>query len=304
MRKASIFIFVMIILIQSCGDPGGWSPENSGILFSSNRNGNLEIYKLQADDTSWVNLTGNAAADNWPVWSPDGKKIVFQSTRSGKLDIWIMNKDGSDQQRLTSRSDHDYRPSFTPDGTKITFTSWRTESRDEKRAPHIYIMNYNGTNQTRLVDDSPNTSSGVSWHPSGKRFLFTKKINDNAAEIIEADQEGNILNQLTNDNLINGSAEYSPDGLKIVYHQDDGNRSKIIIMNSDGSDKSIIIDDGKNYNPRWSPNGKWITYSKTIPDTGDKDIDIYAVLVSGKSPPVKIVSSRFRDSEGSWHPSN
>ena len=144
-----------------------------------------------------------------------------------------MNKDGSDQHRLTSRPDQDYLPSFTPDGTQITFISWRTESRDEKRAPHIYIMNSDGTNQTRLVDDSPNTSSAVSWHPSGKRFLFTKKFNGSGAEIIEADHEGNILNQLTNDNLNNGSAEYSPDGLKIVYHQDDGINSKIIIMNSD-----------------------------------------------------------------------
>ena len=136
--KDSILIFLTIILIQSCTQNKVWSPESSGILFSSNRNGNLEIYTKQANDTSWINLTANDAGDNWPVWSPDGNKIVFQSTRSGKLDVWIMNNDGTDQRRLTSRPDHDYRPSITPDGTQITFTSWRTESRDEDRAPHIY----------------------------------------------------------------------------------------------------------------------------------------------------------------------
>ena len=303
MRKTLLLVFVMIILIQSC-TPDGWSPEDSGILFSSNRNGNLEIYTKQPDDTSWVNLSSNNAGDNWPVWSPDGNNIIFQSTRSGKLDIWIMKKDGSDQKRLTSRPDQDYLPSFTPDGTRITFTSWRTESRDEKRAPRIYIMNSDGSNQTRLVEKSPNTSSGVSWHPSGNRFLFTKKINDSVGEIIEADNNGNFLNQLTNDNLYNGAAEYSPDGLKIAFHQDDESTSKIITMNSDGAGQSILVDDGKNYYPHWSPDGKWITYSKIIPKTNEKNIDIYAVSVDGSSSPVKIVSSSFRDSEGRWHLSN
>ena len=158
MKKAAVFIFVMVILTQSCIQ-NGWSPEDAGILFSSDRNGNLEIYTKKADDTTWVNLSMNKAGDNWPVWSPDGNKIVFQSTRAGKLDVWIMNKDGSDQKRLTTRSDHDYLPSFTPDGTRITFISWRTESRDEGRKPRIYIMNIDGSNQSRLVEKSPNTSS-------------------------------------------------------------------------------------------------------------------------------------------------
>lgn len=303
MRKASIIIFVLIILIQACTQNDEWSPANSGILFSSDRNGNLEIYTIRADDTSWVNLTRNDAGDNWPVWSPDGNKIVFQSTRSGKLDIWMMNKDGSDLRQLTRRSENDYLPSFTPDGTKITFTSWRTESRDEARAPHIYIMNSDGSNQRRLVDESSNTSSGVSWHPSGDRFLFTKKNNDTSGQIMEADRNGKMLNQLTDDTQYNGSAEYSPDGLKIVFYQDDGNSSKIIVMNSSGSDKFILVEDGKNYYPHWSPDGLWITYSKTIPGTDDKNIDIYAVLLSGKLPPVKIVGGNSRDSEARFLPS-
>jgi Tol biopolymer transport system component len=301
MRKALAFIFVMIIFIQSCA-PDGWSPEDAGILFSSNRSGNLEIYTKHADDTTWINLSRNDAGDNWPVWSPDGNKIVFQSTRSGKLDIWIMNKDGSDQKQLTRRADQDYLPSFTPDGTRITFTSWRTESKDEDRAPRIYIMNSDGSNQTRLVEKSPNTSTGVSWHPSGTRFLFTEKTDDGAGEIVEADNNGNFLNQLTNDNLYSGSAEYSPDGLKIVFYQDDETISKIIVMNSNGSGRSTIVDDGKNYYPHWSQDGKWITYSKTVPGTDDKDIDIYAVSLEGTSPPVKIIGSGSRDSEGRWHP--
>jgi TolB protein len=300
MKISLISIVIMVLLFHSCTFKDEWSPEDSSILFSSNRSGNSEIYIKNPDDTTWINLTKNGANDNWPALSPDEKKIVFQSTRSGKLDVWIMDKDGSNPRRLTTRPDSDYLPVFTPDGKSITFTSWRTESRDEDRAPHIYIMNADGSAQRRLVERNMGTSSSVSWHSSGSRLIFAGKTDGNSAEIFEADKNGNIINQLTNANLYSGSAEYSPDDSKIVYYQDDGTTSKIMMMNSDGTGNTVIVAEGKNYYPHWSPDGSWITYSKVVPGTNDKTIDIYAVSISDTSEQIKIVSSSFRDSEGRW----
>jgi TolB protein len=213
-----------------------------------------------------------------------------------------MNRDGSGLKQLTTRADNDYLPSFTPDGSQITFISWRTESRDEKRSPHIYIMNSDGSGQRRLVEKSTNTSSGVSWHPSGQKFVYASKVNETAVEIMEADRNGNLLNQLTRDNLLSSSAEYSPDGLKIAFHQNDGTTSKIIVMNADGTSKSAVINEGMNYYPHWSPDGSWITFTKQAAGSDEQDYDIYAVSISNVSEVIKIIDTSYRDTEGSWEP--
>ncbi len=68
---------------------------NTQIIFSSNRDGNFEIYKMNADGTGVVRLTNNGAIDSEPAWSPDRTKIVFTSFRTGNGDLYVMNADGT-----------------------------------------------------------------------------------------------------------------------------------------------------------------------------------------------------------------
>ena len=302
-KRIIIFIYsIFIISLISCSSEKKWMPENSELLFMSNVNGNGEIYLKKGSDTTWFNLSQNEAGDNWPVWSPDGKQILFQSSRNGKLDIYVMNKDGSDQKQLTTNEDHDYLPSFTPDGKKITFTSWRKENESEERAPHIYIMNSDGTEQKRLIEEPLKTSAGASWHPNGEKFLFTKKVMEKGADIFEADKNGKILRQLTNDSIYSGGAEYSPDGSKIVFTQDYGDSTQIILMNDDGTDSRIIIKGGLNYYPHFSPDGAWIVYTKVLPYTDEKDLDIYAIAIKDNSKEILLARSKKREAEGRWNP--
>src|SRR5436190_9367020 len=60
-----------------------WSPDGSQIVFTSNRPGNFEIYKMNADGTGQTRLTNKAAFDADPSWSADGTQIVFASDRDG-----------------------------------------------------------------------------------------------------------------------------------------------------------------------------------------------------------------------------
>ena len=304
MNNKYVLLFALTCLvIQSCStEKEKWSAYASDLLFMSNVDGNGEIYLKKGNDTTWINLSKNKAGDNWAVWSPDGNKILFQSTRSGNLDIWIMNKDGSDPKQLTIHEDHDYLPSFTPDGKNITFTSWRTESEEEEKKPHIYIMNSDGSNQRRLVEESMNTSAGASWHPGGEKFLFTKKVNEKGADIFEADKNGKIRRQLTNDTLYSGGGQYSPDGSQIIFTQDYGDSTDIILMNADGTNSKTIIRGGENYYPHFSPDGNWIVFTKIIPGTDDKDLDIYAIAIDESSKEILLARSEKREAEGTWNP--
>ena len=64
--------------------------------FASDREGDLDIYVMDADGSNQVNLTDNSSGDNVPDWSPDGSKIAFSSGRdSGGQEIYVMDADGS-----------------------------------------------------------------------------------------------------------------------------------------------------------------------------------------------------------------
>ncbi|PYR64134.1 MAG: hypothetical protein DMF91_01305 [Acidobacteria bacterium] len=75
-----------------------WSPDGRKIAFTTTRDGNLEIYLMNADGTGPTRLTNNTASDRGPKWSPDGTKIAFESNRDGNWEIYVMNAtDGSGQ---------------------------------------------------------------------------------------------------------------------------------------------------------------------------------------------------------------
>src|SRR5207244_703508 len=95
--------------------PAGWAPDGSNILFETNRDGNYEIYVMNADGSSQVNLTNNPASDADPAWSPDGSKIAFNSSRDGNVEVYVMNADGSSLRNLTNNPARDLRPAWSPD---------------------------------------------------------------------------------------------------------------------------------------------------------------------------------------------
>jgi hypothetical protein len=62
-------------------------------VFSSNRDGNNEIYVMGADGASQTRLTNNAASDTWPAWSPDSNLLYYLSKRDGFLCLWAQRLD-------------------------------------------------------------------------------------------------------------------------------------------------------------------------------------------------------------------
>ena len=75
-------------------------PRPSQIAFACQRDGNLEIYIMNADGTSQTRLTNHFHLDYEPAISPDGEAVAFYSRRSGNAEIYFMDADdGSDLVR-------------------------------------------------------------------------------------------------------------------------------------------------------------------------------------------------------------
>ncbi|MGI8404868.1 MAG: TolB family protein [Thermomicrobiales bacterium] len=83
---------------------------NGKIAFVSTRDGNDEIYAMNADGTNQTRLTTNLATDKDPSWSPDGTRLAFTSSRDGNNEIYVMHADGSNAQRLTTSPASDNAP--------------------------------------------------------------------------------------------------------------------------------------------------------------------------------------------------
>jgi hypothetical protein len=98
---------------------------NEQIVFFSERDGNQEIYVMNAaDGSNQTRLTSINASDSDPSWSPDRTKIAFESDREGNSNIYVMNAaDGSGLIQLTDNLANYSNPKWSPDGTKIAFDS-------------------------------------------------------------------------------------------------------------------------------------------------------------------------------------
>ncbi|HXF98945.1 MAG TPA: hypothetical protein VNJ46_10075 [Gaiellaceae bacterium] len=137
--------------LSGAGAAGAAFPgENGKIAFTSNRDGNLEVYVMNADGSGQANLSDNAAADLQPAWSPDGSKIAFTSDRDGNLEVYVMNAaDGSGQANLSQNdATLNFDPAWSPDGSKIAFTRSFNAS-----AQQVYVMNADGSGQTNLSNE-------------------------------------------------------------------------------------------------------------------------------------------------------
>ncbi len=182
------------------------SPDGTKIAFTSYRDGNHEIYVMNADGKNLKNLTLHLDDDTWPAWSPDGRKIAFWSRQvAGEIpilsDIFVMDADGANRTNITQNPRASNRtPSWSPDGSKIAYAAVRNVDRVDfwNSALDIVVMNADGTNPVRLTEDArmnwlPN------WSPDGKRIVFVRATRDvpTAYDIYVMNADGTGLVNLT-----------------------------------------------------------------------------------------------------------
>ncbi len=142
------------------------SRDGTRIAFESHRDGNWEIYVMDAAGTQTARLTRLAPFDGQPSWSPEGTQIAFASTRQGNLDIWLMNADGTGARDLTGDSPAvEDTPAWSPDGRWIAFTSWRNDRAQ------IFVASPDGKQLINLSQNGFDEQSPA-WSPDGRQLAF------------------------------------------------------------------------------------------------------------------------------------
>lgn len=212
------------------------------IAFWGERNGNADIFTMDADGANKKRITQNRSFDRSPAFSYDGKRIVFVSNRDpndpskvGVNNIWVMDADGANQAQLTHRTLTDgpaSQPQFSPDGKKIVFEGFKQGHQE------IYVMDSDGSHIVDL-SRSDAVNADPMFSPDGKEIIFDSLRQNNGKYgiyIMDA-TDGKPVIKVSHDDLSDLEPAFSPSGARIVFRSSRGSGAELFVMNRDGSNE-------------------------------------------------------------------
>jgi Tol biopolymer transport system component len=171
-----------------------YSPDGSKILFTSVRNGDLDLYVMNPDGSNPVQLTHELGYDGGAFFSPDGKMICYRAShptdsadiadyknllaqgliRPSKLELWVMNADGTGKRQVTSNGSANFCPYFHPDGKRLIFSSSMNDPK--KRNFDLFMINIDGTGLEQITFES--TFDGFPmFNRDGTKLVFASNRN-------------------------------------------------------------------------------------------------------------------------------
>ncbi|MBI1826857.1 MAG: PD40 domain-containing protein [Planctomycetes bacterium] len=159
---------------------GSYSHDGRLIVFTSQRDGDLEIYVMDAYGTNTRRLTSAKGYDGGPFFSPDDWTILYRGDHrdDGKMNLQLrmINLDGSNDHAITDNVIFNWCPYWHPSGQSFIFTQadHGAFARGEKPNYDLYMMKIDGSDQTRITFD-PEFDGLPVFSPDGNRLMWTSK---------------------------------------------------------------------------------------------------------------------------------
>jgi Tol biopolymer transport system component len=157
-------------------------------VFTSLKDGDLDIYTMNVDGTDVRRLTSAPGYDGGAFFSPDGKQIVYRAwhptgdslrvyqdllkqglVRPNRMEIWVMNADGSGKRQITNLGGANFAPFFAPDGKRIIFSSNYRNPRS--RNFDLYLVNVDGSGLEQVTTDTEFDGFPM-FSPDGRQLVW------------------------------------------------------------------------------------------------------------------------------------
>ncbi len=196
-----------------------------------------------------------------PRWSPDGRRIAFLAAHEGQTGVWVVNSPGGVPRLVALVRETNFFITYadepfawSPDSRRIAFIS---ASAPDGSAP--VVMNEK-QQPDPLVIDRVQYKSRTSFSDNLRTHVWLTEVDEPNPR------------QLTTGQFYDHALTFSPRGDEIAFlsnHEQDPdatNNSDIFAVALDGRVRQITNTKGCEYQPAWSPNGKWLAYTATKRD--------------------------------------
>jgi TolB protein len=194
---------------QGLNISGVYSPDGAGIVCTLSKDGNAELYRLDARGGSPQRLTNNRGIDTSPCWSPTGRDIAFTSDRSGSPQVHLMDADGGNVRRLTYDVSYTDSPAWSPKGDRIAFVA-RTDSGFD-----LWVCHTDGSGAMPVVNGGANENP--QWSPDGRHLVFSSD-RDGRRALWVTDLDGMPPRKLDTAGRKTLSPAWSPRGGHVTPH--------------------------------------------------------------------------------------
>ena len=252
-----------------------FSFDGEWVVFTSERHGSADIFRVRTDGRGLERLTENAAYDDQAALSPDGSSVAFVSTReAGSTDVYVLELKTREIRNVTKSPGGDFRPSWSPDGQMLAFSSDRgtrfqmAEGRWEHvHAAGVYIMRVDGQGVRRLSPEGQLAGS-PKWSPEGQRVVFYElAVADTFRARWLPDQAG-VQSRIVSVAVATGARTEHASGPGLKLSPQFLGRDRIGYLAKSGPTATLAFSPGENGrvgdigNPAWSRDGRRVVYHR------------------------------------------
>ncbi len=288
----SLMMLMVCVLALGPESEAAFPGQNGKIAFVSSRDGNNEIYVMNADGTGLQNMTQNAANDYEPAWSPDGGQLLFTSRRAGDDRIFEMPGFGGEAtpRSFLSGTRLETSPTKAPNG-RVAFET------NLHGGYEIYSQDATGEAR-RLTENDPISDRAPVFSPDGAQIAFWSTRAGTGRDIFVMNNNGTNVRQLTNYSDSDRDPAWSPDGTKIAFERNLGSNSDLFVMNADGTNQvNLTNNPADDRYGAWSPDGTKIAFRSSR----DGNSEIYVMDANGANVK-RLTNNVASDEDPDWQP--
>jgi Tol biopolymer transport system component len=255
-----------------------WAPDGQSIVFTSDRNGSGDLFRVNPDGSGLTQLTADVAYEDQAAFSPDGKRLVFVSTRgSGYADLWTLDIATKRAKALTSGTGGDYRPAWSPDGKWIAFSSGRgitapfSEGRWERQQlAEIWLIRPDGSG-LKKVTNTGNFCGSPKWMSDSRHVAAYCSTAQQTMDLRSSAPGPGSESRLVSIDMTTGALTDVPAGPGIKMNPSPLPGNDLGYVRRDSVDAGIYYTSGSR-GPRgairsaaWSPDGKRVVFHRHTP---------------------------------------
>mgnify|MGYP005836906907 CR=1 FL=1 len=300
-RGWPVVALLITSLLAACGAPAAAPtptpipptstprPELPPIAYTSELDGNFDIYLIRPDGLNQQRVTQSAGLDWAPAISPDGTRLAFMSSRNGgQFDLFLLDiargVPGAEANRLTALTntrESEYFPRWSPDGTQLVFHGYPPDSQ----VTQIYTLDVekalaDADDAITRLTDQPANDGYANFSPTGEEIVFVSERDGNS-ELYVMNADGSNVRRLTDHVANDGFPAWHPDPNRrvIVFMSDRAGYFELYLLDLDrfdrgDSDALTVLEQpnrlgltgnpGDSAFPVFSPDGNQLVFANNV----------------------------------------